>query len=163
MTENSTGPRTLKARLRTDLTTAMKARDTLTMATIRMALAAITTAEVAGSTAKELTDVEVTAVLAKEVRKRAEAAEAFAGAGRAEQAAKEEAEAAVLTGYLPVPLSDTEVAALVAATIGDVAAGTGALVTMRQMGSVIKQVQAAAAGRADGGRISAAVRAALAG
>jgi len=69
----------------------------------------------------------------------------------------------VLTGYLPVPLSDTEVAALVAATIGDVAAGTGALVTMRQMGSVIKQVQAAAAGRADGGRISAAVRAALAG
>jgi uncharacterized protein YqeY len=140
----------------------MKARDTLTTGTLRLALAAITTAEVSGSTAKELTDTEVVAVIAKEVRKRAEAAEAFAGAGRAEQAAKEEAEAAVLNGYLPTPLTDDEIAGLVRVAVDGVAANTGAPVTMRQMGLVIKQVQAAAAGRADGSRISAAVKAALA-
>src|ERR1700712_304484 len=113
MTETSAAPATLKARLRADLTTAMKARDSLTTATLRLALAAITTAEVSGSTAKELTDAEVITVLGKELRKRAEAAEAFAGAGRPEQAAKEEAEAAVLTGYLPKPLTDAGVGALV--------------------------------------------------
>src|SRR6478752_10529236 len=104
MTETSGTTATLKARLRADLTTAMKARDTLTTGTIRLALAAISSSDVSGTTAKELTDAEVMAVLGKEVRKRAEAAEAFAGAGRPEQAAKEEAEAAVLTAYLPVPL-----------------------------------------------------------
>jgi len=162
MTDTSAAPTGLKARLRSDLTAAMKARDTLTTGTIRMALAAITTAEVSGSTARELSDAEVIAVLAKEVRKRAEAAEAFAGAGRPEQAAKEEAEAAVLTGYLPQPLTDDELGSLVAAAVADVAAGTGAPVTMRQMGLVIKQVQAAAAGRADGARISSAVKASVA-
>jgi uncharacterized protein YqeY len=161
MTETSTPPATLKARLRADLTTAMKARDTLTTATLRLALAAITTAEVSGSTAKELTDAEVMGVIAREVRKRAEAAEAFAGAGRAEQAAKEQAEAEVLNGYLPTPLTDTEVAGLVSTAVEDVAASTGGAVTMRQMGQVIKAVQGAANGRADGSRISAAVKAAL--
>src|SRR6478736_3316250 len=144
MTETSAAPASLKARLRADLTTAMKARDTITTGTIRLALAAITTAEVSGTTAKELTDAEVMAVLGKEVRKRAEAAEAFAGAGRAEQAAKEEAEAAVLTSYLPVPLTDAEVSDLVDKAVADVAASTDGPVTMRQMGMVIKQVQAAA-------------------
>src|SRR6478736_8984683 len=161
MTETSGTSIGLKARLRADLTTAMKARDTLTTGTLRLALAAITTAEVSGTTAKELTDTEVIAVLGKEVRKRAEAAEAFAGAGRAEQAAKEEAEAAVLNGYLPTPLTDVEVAGLVSTAVEEVAASTGGPVTMRQMGLVIKQVQAAAAGRADGSRISAAVKAAI--
>ena len=162
MTETSAVPATLKARLRTDLTAAMKARDTLTTATLRLALAAITTAEVSGTTAKELTDTEVMGVIGKEVRKRAEAAEAFAGAGRAEQAAKEEAEAAVLNRYLPTPLTDAEIVGLVSTAVEDVAASTGGPVTMRQMGLVIKAVQAAAAGRADGSRISAAVKAALA-
>lgn len=162
MTETSGAPATLKARLRTDLTTAMKARDTLTTGTIRMALAAITTAEVSGTTAKELSDVEVAAVLGKEIRKRAEAAEAFAGAGRSEQSAKEVAEAAVLQAYLPTQLTDDEVAALVSTAVDGVAASTGAPVTMGQMGMVIKQVQAAAVGRADGARISAAVKAVLA-
>jgi len=161
MTDNASEQPALKARLRADLTTAMKARDTLTTGTLRLALAAITTAEVSGTTAKELTDAEVMAVLNKEVRKRAEAAEAFAGAGRAEQAAKEEAEAAVLTGYLPKPLTDDEIGVLVGAAVQEVATSTGGQVTMRQMGLVIKQVQAAAAGRADGARISAAVKAAL--
>ena len=114
-----------------------------------MALAAITTAEVSGTTAKELSDAEVMAVLGKEVRKRAEAAEAFAGAGRPEQAAKEEAEAAVLTAYLPVPLTDDEIADLVGKAVADVAASTGAPVTMRQMGV---GDQAGAGGRGGSGR-----------
>ena len=151
----------MKARLRADLTAAMKARDPLTTGTLRMALAAVTTAEVAGTTAKELTDQEVTAVLAKEVRKRAEAAEALAGAGRDELADKERAEAAVLSAYLPTPLTDEQLGALVAEALDAVASDTAGPVTMRQMGQVIKAVQARADGRADGSRIAAAVKAAL--
>jgi len=152
----------LKERLRADLTAAMKARDTLTTATLRLALAAITNAEVAGTEAKVLSDAEIITVLNKEVRKRGEAAEAFAGAGRAEQAAKERAEAEVLAGYLPRALSDDEVAGLVREAIDSVTATTGSAPTMRQMGLVIKDVQARAEGRADGSRIAAAVKAALA-
>lgn len=151
----------LKNRLRTDLTAAMKARDTLTTATLRLALAAITTAEVAGTEAKELSDDQVVAVLQKEVRKRGEAAEAFAGAGRAEQAAKERAEADVLSAYLPKALTDDEVAELVRSAIDSVAASTGAAPTMRQMGLVIKEVQSKAQGRADGSRVASAVKLAL--
>ncbi|WP_395728488.1 GatB/YqeY domain-containing protein [Nakamurella sp.] len=151
----------LKNRLRTDLTAAMKARDTLTTATLRLALAAITTAEVAGTEAKELSDDQVVAVLQKEVRKRGEAAEAFAGAGRAEQAAKERAEADVLSAYLPTALTDDEVAELVRSAIDSVAAATGTAPTMRQMGLVIKDVQSKAQGRADGSRVAAAVKLAL--
>jgi uncharacterized protein YqeY len=153
----------LKERLRADLTAAMKARDSLTTATLRLALAAVTNAEVAGTAAKELSDAEVVAVLQKEVRKRGEAAEAFAGAGRDEQAAKERAEAQVLSGYLPQKLTDAEVDDLVAAAVAAVTASTGAAPTMRQMGLVIKDVQARAAGRADGSRIAAAVKLALSG
>ena len=152
----------LKNRLRSDLTTAMKARDGLTTATLRLALAAVTNAEVAGTAAKELSDAEVVAVLQKEVRKRGEAAEAFAGAGRAEQAAKERAEADVLSAYLPQALTDDEVTELVRSGIESVTASTGTAPTMRQMGLVIKDVQARAAGRADGSRIAAAVKLALA-
>ena len=152
----------LKERLRADLTAAMKARDALTTATLRLALAAITTAEVAGTQAKELSDAEVIAVLQKEVRKRGEAAEAFAAAGRAEQAAKERAEADVLSAYLPTALTDDEIGALVRAAIESVTASTGSAPTMRQMGLVIKDVQARAEGRADGARIAAAVKSALA-
>jgi uncharacterized protein YqeY len=162
MTDTKSGDATLKATLRADLTASMKARDALTTGTLRMALAAITNAEVSGTTAKELTDAEVTAVLAKEVRKRAEAAEAFAGAGRAELAEKERAEAAVLSAYLPTQLTDAEIENLVAKAVQEVSDSTGAPATMRQMGTVIKQVQAAVAGRADGSKIAAAVKTALA-
>ena len=151
----------LKARLRADLTAAMKARDTLTTGTLRLALAAITTAEVAGAAAKELSDADVTAVLSKQVRQRAEAADAFAAAGRAELADKERAEAAVLTAYLPTPLTDEQIAALVTEAVEAVAADTGGPVGMRQMGLVIKNVQARAAGRVDGARVAAAVKSAL--
>jgi uncharacterized protein YqeY len=151
----------LKERLRADLTTAMKARDALTTATLRLALTSITNAEVAGTEAKELSDAEIIAVLNKEVRKRGEAAAAFAGAGRTEQAAKERAEADVLSAYLPKALTDEEIGSLVREAIDSVSTATGSAPTMRQMGLVIKDVQARAEGRADGARTASAVKAAL--
>ena len=151
----------LKDRLRADLTVAMKARARTDVDTLRMALAAITNAEVAGDVARSLSDQEVSAVLTKEVRKRKEAAEAFAGAGRAELAEKEQAEQAVLERYLPQQLGDAEVSALAVEAAASVSAELGTAATMKQMGQVIKLAQVKAAGRADGGRIAAAVKAAL--
>lgn len=151
----------LADRLHTDLVTAMKARDALVVSTLRMALAAVRTEEVAGTTARELDDAEVLKVLAKEAKKRAEAAEAFDAAGRLELADKERAEAGVLDVYLPSQLDDEEVAALAAEAVAQVRAATGDQPGMRQMGQVMKLAGAAAAGRADGGRVSAAVKALL--
>jgi uncharacterized protein YqeY len=153
---------TVKERLRADLTAAMKARDELRKATLRMVLAAITTEEVSGAAARELSDTEVMAVLAREVKKRKESAEAFDAGGRAELAERERAESAVIAEYLPAQLSDDEVIRTVDAAVADVEAATGAPPTMKQMGQVIKAAQARAAGRADGRRISEAVKAALA-
>ena len=152
----------VKQQLRTDLTAAMKARDALTLGTLRMVLAAITNEEVAGSTARELTDPEVTTVLAREVKKRKESAEAFDGAGRTELAERERAESAVIAAYLPQQLTDDEISTLVEESVAAVAASTGAAPTMKQMGLVIKDAQARAAGRAEGAKIAAAVKAALA-
>ena len=143
----------LKDRLRTDLTTAMKARDELRTATLRMVLSAVTAEEVAGKAARELTDDDVQAVLRREAKKRREAAEAFAGAGRAEQAERERAEEGVLATYLPAQLEDADLAALVA----DVVTRTGAA-GMKDMGRVMGAVQADVAGRAEGGRVAAEVR-----
>lgn len=153
---------TVKERLRADLTAAMKARDELRKGTLRMVLAAITTEEVAGSTARELSDAEVMAVLTREVKKRKESAEAFDGGGRAELADRERAESAVIAAYLPAQLSDAELADTVAAALAEVETATGAAPTMKQMGQVIKAAQARAAGRADGRRISDAVKTSLA-
>jgi|SRR6185312_13615670 len=147
---------TLKDRLRADLTAAMKARDGLRSATIRMALTAITNEEVAGASARVLSDDEVLKVLGREAKKRREAAEAFAGAGRAEQAAREEAEGEVIAEYLPSQLSDEELGALVAAAVAE----TGAE-GPRAMGSVMKVLTPRVAGRADGSRVAAAVKTAL--
>jgi uncharacterized protein YqeY len=146
----------LKAQLRSDLTTAMKARDELRSATIRMALTAITNEEVAGKVARVLSDDEVLKVLGREVKKRKEAAEAFAGAGRAEQAAREEAEGEVLSAYLPAQLSDEELQALVDAAVAESGAEGP-----RAMGAVMKVVTPRVAGRADGSRVAAAVKAKL--
>ncbi len=143
----------LKNRLREDLTTAMKSRDELRTATLRMVLAAVSAEEVAGKEARELSDDDVLAVLRREAKKRREAAEAFAGAGRAEQAEREEAEGGVLAGYLPAQLGDADLAAIVA----DVVTRTGAT-GMRDMGKVMGAVQGAVAGRAEGGRVAAEVR-----
>jgi uncharacterized protein len=153
----------LKDRLRADLTTAIKSRDTTTVATLRMALSAIATVEVAGSVARELADEEVLAVLTKEVKKRREAADAFAGAGREELAAQERAEGDVLAGYLPAQLDDAELAGLVAAAVDEVAGRLGERPGPRQMGLVMKAATARAAGRAEGSRVAGAVRSALQG
>ncbi|HXR73894.1 GatB/YqeY domain-containing protein [Actinocrinis sp.] len=147
---------TLKERLRADLTTAIKGRDELRAATLRMALTAITNEEVAGSVARSLSEPETVTVLTREVKKRREAAEAFAGAGRDEQAARERAEGEVLSGYLPAQLTDDELKALVA----DAIAETGA-VGPKSMGVVMKAVTPKIAGRAEGGRVAAEVKSAL--
>ena len=154
---------TLKDQLRTDLTAAMKARDELARTTLRSALAAIGNAEVAGDTARELTDDEVRAVITKETKRRAESAQAFADGGRAEQAERERAEGEVLSRYLPAQLDDDEVAGLARAAVAEVEAETGEKPGMKQMGQVMKKANAAASGRAEGARVAAAVKKALAG
>ena len=143
----------LKERLRADLTAAMKARDELRTSTLRMALASLSTAEVAGTQARELDEPGVLAVLTKEAKKRREAEAAYEQAGRLELAAKERAEAAVLAGYLPAPLTAEELAALVAEGI----AATGAE-GPRGIGAVMKAVQPRVAGRVDGAVVAAEVR-----
>ncbi|GAA4936291.1 hypothetical protein EV188_114154 [Actinomycetospora succinea] len=143
----------LKERLRSDLTTAMKARDEVRVSTLRMTLSAINTEEVAGESHRELTDDEVVTVIGRESKKRRESAEAFDGAGRTELADRERAEQAVLTDYLPAQLSDSELTELVAAAITE----TGAE-GPKQMGQVMKVVQPQVAGRADGRRVSGEVK-----
>ena len=155
------GVTTLKAQLRADLTAAMKARDELVKGTLRMTLTAVGNAEVAGTEARELSDDEVLKVIAKEAKKRAESAEAFAAAGREELAAQERAEGQVLARYLPTQLTDDELAAIARTAVDETAAELGEQPGPRQMGQVMKRASAAAAGRADGGRVAAAVKALL--
>jgi len=143
----------LKARLRADLTAAMKARDELTTATLRMALTAVTTEEVAGKSARELSDDEVLKVLGREAKKRRESAEAYDTAGREELASRERAEGEVIDRYLPTQLDDTELADLVRAAVAESGASSA-----QQLGAVMKLVQPRVAGRADGRRVSAEVR-----
>jgi len=143
----------LKERLQSDLTTAMKARDELRAATLRMALTAVTNEEVAGKQARVLSDDEVLTVLTREAKKRREAAEAFDGAGRSELASRERAEGEVLAEYLPAQLGDEELTELVRAAIAE----TGAE-GPKAMGQVMKVVQPQVTGRAEGGRVAAEVR-----
>ena len=143
----------LKDRLQADLTEAMKARDELRSTTLRMLLTAVKNEEVAGKSARELDDAEVIAVLTREAKKRREAAEAFADAGRADRAHRERAEGEVIAGYLPAQLTDAELAELVAAVIAETgASGPSA------MGQVMKRVTPQTAGRAEGSRVAAEVR-----
>ena len=148
----------LKARLRTDLTASIKARDELRSSTLRMVLTAVTNAEVAGKEHRELTDDDVLGVLTSESKKRREAAEAFADAGREAQAEKEQAEAAVIAEYLPEQLSPAEIEQLVTETIDELGVrGDG----MRAMGRVMGVLTPKTKGRADGGALAAVVRAQL--
>ncbi|MFE4871298.1 GatB/YqeY domain-containing protein [Streptomyces sp. NPDC056682] len=152
---------TLKARLKDDLTTAMKARDELRSSTLRLTLTAVAKEEVAGKTARKLSDDEVLKVIAKEAKKRREAAEAFEQGGRAESAARELAEGEVLDAYLPKQLSDSELEEIVGAAVEEAkAAGAEG---PRAMGAVMKIVNPKVAGLADGGRVAAAVKKLLAG
>jgi len=153
-------PSRLKERLRSDLTEAIKDRDKVRSGTIRLVLTAITEAEVAGSEAVELSDQQVLDVVIREVKKRREAEEAYANAGRAELAEKEHAESEVLAGYLPQQLTQTEIAAIVANAIA--AAGAGEL-GMKGMGKVMAQVTPETKGRADGRVVAAEVKRQLSG
>ena len=146
----------LKDRLQSELTESMRDRDELRTATLRMALTAVRSEEVAGKVARTLSDDEVVTVLGREAKKRREAAVAFEGAGRADKARRELEELEVLQGYLPASMTDDDLAALVAEEVTAVAA-TGAT-GMAAMGRVMKAVQPRVAGRAEGGRVAAAGR-----
>jgi uncharacterized protein YqeY len=143
----------LKDTLRSDLTDSIRARDELRSSTLRMALTSLTNEEVAGTQARELSDDEVLSVLAREAKRRREAATAYDDANRPELAERERAELVVIEGYLPAQLSDEELSALVA----DAIAETGAE-GPRAMGQVMTAVQPTVAKRADGGRVSAEVK-----
>ncbi|MFX4273977.1 GatB/YqeY domain-containing protein [Propionibacteriaceae bacterium Y1685] len=150
----------LKQQLRTDMTAAMKARDEVRVRTIRMVIAAISEAEVAGKEATELTDEQVLDVVVKETKKRREAEREFDNAGRPELAEKERQEAAVLADYLPAQLSEEEIATIVSDAIASTdSAGQG----MRAMGKVMGVVTPATKGRADGSAVAAEVKRQLAG
>ncbi|MEV5972998.1 GatB/YqeY domain-containing protein [Streptomyces sp. NPDC051921] len=152
---------TLKAKLQEDLNAAIKGRDELRSSTLRMTLAAIQKEEVAGKTKRELSEDEVQKVIAKEAKKRREAADAFTQGGRAESAARELAEGEVLDAYLPKQLSDEELEGIVAAAVEEAkAAGAEG---PRAMGAVMKIVNPKVAGQAEGGRVAAAVKKLLAG
>ena len=148
----------LKDRLRADLTGAIRARDDVRTATVRMVLTAITTEEVAGKQARELGDAEVVKVIAREAKKRREAADAYDAAGRAELASRERAEGEVLAEYLPRQLDGAELSELVRAAVAEAGA-----TEPQQMGAVMKLVAPRIAGRADGARVSAEVRRQLSG
>lgn len=140
----------LKERLRSDLGAAMKCRDELTTATLRMVLTAVTTEEVAGKSARELSDEEVVRVLQREAKKRRESAEAYQQAERPQLAERERAEGEVIDRYLPAQLSDDELSALVREAV--------AAAPAKNIGAVMKLVQPKVAGRADGRRVSDEVR-----
>src|ERR1700723_3828706 len=143
----------LKERLRADLNSAIRARDQVRMRTLRLVLTSITNEEVAGPSARELSDDEVVRVLTREAKKRREAADPFSAARRAAQAAAEVAEGEVLAGYLPAQLTDDELAALVDAAIAETGASG-----VSGLGQVMKTVTPRIAGRADGARVAAEVR-----
>ena len=149
---------TLEERLHDDLTESIRARDEVRSATLRMALTAAKNEAVSGTEARELSDAEVVTVLGREAKKRREAATAYDAAARPELAARERAELEVIEGYLPAQLDDTELAELVATAIVETGADSP-----QAMGQVMKVLTPRIAGRADGGRVAAAVRAALAG
>jgi len=143
----------LKTQLRSDLTTAMKARDEVRSSTLRMALTAVTTEEVSGKTSRELSDDDVVLVLTKEAKKRREAVTAYQEVGRGDLADRETAELAVLSDYLPAQLEAAELDAIITAAITESGADGP-----RGMGSVMKIVQPKVAGRADGAAVAAEVK-----
>ncbi|MGI9163576.1 MAG: GatB/YqeY domain-containing protein [Mycobacterium sp.] len=148
----------LKDQLRSDLTAAMKSQDKLRTATLRMMLAAVQTEEVSGKQARELTDADILKVLARESRKRGEAAEIYTQNGRGELAAEEHAEARIIDEYLPTPLTDAEVADVVDTALAQVAEELGERPSVKNLGLVMKAATAIADGKVDGSRLSAAVK-----
>jgi uncharacterized protein YqeY len=154
------GPMTKQ--LKADLVAAMKAKDEDAKGTLRMALAALQNAQVAEDATKALTEDQELKILTKEVHTREEAAATYAQAGRPELAAKETTEAEFLKKYLPAPLTDAEVTAIVDEQVAKTTADLGAAPTMKQMGAIVKAVNAVVKGRAEGAKVAALVKARLA-
>ena len=152
----------LETRIADDMKAAMKAGERERVSTLRMAIAALKNEKVAGKEARELTEADEQKVLTSEVNKRRDSAEAYTAGNRPELAAKELTEADLLQSYLPARLTEAELDALVAQAVADSEAALGAKPSMKQMGQIIKAVNAEAAGRADGATVAAKVRAALA-
>lgn len=152
----------LKDRMKVDLVTAMKAKDDAAKSNLRMAIAAIGVEEVAGASARALTNDEEIAIVTKEVSKRRDSAQAYTDGGRPELAAKETSEAEFLQQYLPAPLTDDELDVIVAEEVAAAQAAAGEKPTMKQMGGIVKAVNARVAGRAQGGKVAAKVKASLA-
>ena len=148
----------LKETLKSDLTEAIRSSDKVVSGTIRMVLTAITNEEVSGKEARVLSDQEIITVLSREGKKRREAAEEFAKAGRTDRAADEKAEGEVIAKYLPAQLSEDDIKKLIV----DAVASTGAA-GPADMGKVMGVIKPKIAGRADGGLVSSLVKAALAG
>lgn len=148
----------LKTQLETDMRTALKARDKVTLGTLRMVLAAIRNEEVAGKTPRELSDADIVKVLVKQAKQRREAAEAFHEGGREESAEAELAEEAVIKRYLPEELTEAELTEIVRSMIAE-----GGFSGPKDMGKVMKAVQPKVAGRADGKVVAGIVKAELAG
>lgn len=150
---------TLKDRIKSDITEAMKAREEAKLSTLRMVLSALQNAEVAGDEAIVLTDDQAIAVLRSEAKKRAESAQIYADAGRTDAATKERAEQAIIEAYLPAAMSDEDVAKIVADEVANAAAAgaTGG----KAMGAVVKAVRERVGASADGGKIAALVKSAL--
>ena len=146
----------LKEKLQSDLTDAIRSKDAIKSGTIRMLLAAITNEEVAGKSAKVLSDAEVITVLSREAKKRREAVEAYTNAKRDDLANKEKEEAAVIALYLPEQLSEADIKKLIMDAIAETNASGSA-----GMGVVMKVLQPKIAGKADGGLVSSLVKAAL--
>jgi uncharacterized protein YqeY len=141
----------LQERISAELKAAMLARDADRLSTLRLLKSALGYAQIERKT-ENLPDADVVAVVQKEVKRRRDSIEQFEKGGRAELAAKEKQEIAVLESFLPQPLSPEDLDKLVRDTIQEVGA-TG----KKDMGAVIKAVQAKAAGRADGRTISGLV------
>jgi len=148
----------LKETLKSDLTEAIRSSDKVVSGTIRMVLTAITNEEVSGKEARVLSDEEIITVLSREAKKRREAAEEFAKAGRTDRAADEKAEGEVIAKYLPAQLSEDDIKKLIV----DAVASTGAA-GPADMGKVMGVIKPKIAGKADGGLVSSLVKAALAG
>lgn len=147
----------LSDQLQSDLTSAMKARDSERTATLRMVVAAVKNQRVAADQTGDLSDDQVRDLLAREAKRRSEAATAYREAGRDDLADKEEAELAVIRAYLPAQLSEPEVRALVDEAIAEVgASGPG------DLGKVMSAVMPKTKGRADGKQVNAIVRERLA-
>ena len=149
----------LKSRIQADINEALRSGDELLKSTLRMALAAIMNAEVAGAQATVLTDDQIINLLRSEVKKRAESAEIYAVAGRTELATKETQEMVIIETYLPAAMDAAALASIVAEEVANAAANgqEGA----RAMGAVIKAVKERVGAQADGSAIAAAVKSAL--